>query len=813
MYSAGRLEFAHERKQMDQLLHLLKLRFGVARVDCKVIVDVRADCQIEALVIKDNKWVILELKDIRGKIEADCAKGALWRIWKDGLRIELQQENPFYEVGRHRGRLLGFLWWRVLKGSKQESIMPFWEQEQEIPGYFRRQVSAWVAVNPGAEIVVSGIDEGAHPWFEVLPIDGLVHELKFEGASTPLLSKPQFDEFIDLIAAEEMELDDWLLRGRELVSLNESANLLRVPKLDSLLTSGKPENLLRGLGLAGELELRSYMQDVRVLTGNDDSLVRREALKLLVEWRPPELGDRLAEALEDPDESIRSSALEYLRQDGYPEAVYSLAKLLDDQRPEVVCKAMEALAASKDPKACKVVLQKAEIQPNIESNIDFRVWSALCKAISSLSCKESVPLLLNQLRSLEQSVGDTKGPSHWSILEDTVSALGRLQDRRATKPLVELLGRYSDDVDQIVIRALGDLGDKSTTKLVTPYLKSGEDYLRQDAVSALGKLGAQAAFAEIWKLFLLSKQDPIMERQAEEALAEIDGKRFEGLLLGEIASSQNSSMRKDELLLVLRKVATWKSVHVLFSLLSDPDLCWSAAGILYKFSDDKNVMNRVDALTESSDQYEKATALSILCERGAPRLDARLETFEEDPAAVVRLMIASYYSEGMTATNTLRLLKFSSDNDRGVRMIVFHTLRSKAKDVLGNCLIALSDGRLAKSDVILSDYGVSASLKDEVLVIDTPHIRRCALVRENGRVVGIWLACALEKGKLECLFKPHQQITPWPMDRDIVDWRVQLTKIAKNGLGNVELNPKEREAVQVLNGILADTNVNEGESD
>jgi len=87
------------------------------------------------------------------------------------------------------------------------------------------------------------------------------------------------------------------------------------------------------------------------------------------------------------------------------------------------------------------------------------------------------------------------------VSESAILALGNLRDRRATKPLLSLLG--SGDIKNFlgdIISALGWIGDPMAVDAIAPFLRHKESDMRWLAAVALGDIGDTRALDPLLKM-------------------------------------------------------------------------------------------------------------------------------------------------------------------------------------------------------------------------------------------------------------------------------------------------------------------------
>ncbi|MFQ6061267.1 MAG: HEAT repeat domain-containing protein, partial [Thermoplasmata archaeon] len=453
--------------------------------DVRLIVDFRTGRQIDSMVFKDGKLIILELKDIGGRITASLAPGVAWRFNESGEEIELEN-SPFSQVGSQRLSVMEFFWNRVLDYRK-----PLNDPEVR-SGSFRRHFGGWVVTKPGANIKFVDRDPRAVQWFTALTADDVPRSLRYERGEGLLSSEEHFDRFIDLIGAEERPWDEWML-GRRLVSTEEDIAPAGIPQIDFLFSSSKPEQKRRALQHVRELGLVDYLQDVCVASASPDKSLRKMALEILLEWDPPELGRLLVQFLHDDSPELRNHVLKLMGDRPCPEAIPELADMLKSEDFNEVVAALKALGVTEHPEAGQAVFEYAKEQPIDEMPDENVPWYTLINVLGQLSCREAVPWLLELLTDLEDLVPVGEDNHIDIIREETIYSLGEIGDSRALEPLLERLRTYTKEWTIAPIRALGRLGDPGAVDHLVPYLDTDEDWMKEEVVRALCRIGSDTA--------------------------------------------------------------------------------------------------------------------------------------------------------------------------------------------------------------------------------------------------------------------------------------------------------------------------------
>lgn len=197
-----------------------------------------------------------------------------------------------------------------------------------------------------------------------------------------------------------------------------------------------PEAIVRALAGDGDVapEVAALLDDV-------DPLIRRKAAEVLSELRRPETAPALRLALSrDEDSDVRKLAALALTRLG--EAAALVFELLNDTRYRRL--AALALAESGDARGQEVLIEWWRDR----ASRDFSRSKQLLEAFAKLKSREAVPVLAAELEDVR-------------LRPELASALARIGDERALKPLVEAFERERLQSTRVALaRAIWELGGR-----------------------------------------------------------------------------------------------------------------------------------------------------------------------------------------------------------------------------------------------------------------------------------------------------------------------------------------------------------------
>lgn len=809
VFRTGYLSRPHERKQMNYLISLLHKKFTNSTEDVRLIVDFNVGRQIDSLVFKDGKFIILELKNIGGKIIAELLPGGSWKHMADGEERVLDR-NPFSQVGAQRATLMEYIWENVL--GNQKSLDSY---DPRISS-FKRHFGGWVVTRSAADIRYVGREPRKVPWFATVTIDDVPRSLLFERGEGLLDSEEYFRRFLDLIGAEERPWDEWIL-GAELVAVEKEAYPIRIPQLGFLLSSRNPEYVQRGLRYVFELGLGDYSREVSIASANPNASVRMTALDILIAWDAPNLGNILAQFLSDESPNLRKKALGQLGERACPEVIPEVTVLLASENMKEVIGALKALGITENPDACQSVLEYANERSFFDEVDKTTPWYTLIETIGQLKCKESAPWLLSLLTSLEDVEPSERDDFKDMVQEQTVLSLGKTGDSRALEPLLERARTYKNEWIITPIRALGDLGMPEAIETLLPFLEYDSNWVQNETVMALGKINTEDVFDPLAEFYFeghVVEEGVAVRLHVENALVSINPRRLEKVLLRRI---EDRELRDNDeswrLVLLLWRVASEACVDTIFPYLKNRTFYLNAAEILGKI-DSSELEYRMNALLRSRDAYERAAGVFHMSQKKGKDLLNELRKLENDSDNVVRRVVADVYNFMHNVTGRSSLLRMAYDEDLVVQYTVYTAHIGGSIHFLDSSWVCFGDEASKARYVLLTEGGILAWLDEEeeypqdeqevedqprrLLFIEAKNIERAATVELTEENLGLYVATGTDAERREYLIKPENPFGTIDPDRELSTFLHELMGVSMRDLGPPSLSTEETETVKRL---------------
>ncbi len=800
MYVCGELQFPREKRHMNVMLKNLSDKYKDSPNDCTVFIagtillqlddGTRVQQEVDVIVLKDNRIIILELKNISGDIIADCSYYSPWLA--DGMAFIMKEKtvNPYVQVRRERSVLNQYLSGYILQSLIEKERMRSREEEERVRVVIGRKISAWVVTNAPSRISVVNLPPEGYSWFNAIPVNQVADALMIEGESDGLLTQNQLEYFATSLRARPCTLSDWLMRAPQREETRKKG-YSRLGVVDSLFELGRDEEAMSALRYVRELRLYAYLNEVGTCFHFQSPQIRKLALIILIEWSVEGLGSLLSEALVDDDAAVRSLSLSWLKDVSYPEAFDALCEIVKRGYSSDFEAALRAIEISRAGKECDFVFNLAQekiwgspfanytrlraletkqreyrwavydkkdesAQKLVEEyerlEADFgsylKLFGLLCGTLGRLRCSRAVPALIETMRTPEK-LGLAGVPwnkptweqedssfDYYGIFSIVVSALGEIGNHDATKPLIECLHDAPEDWQAATIDALGVLRDGEAVNDIKVFLSSEIHGRRETAFRALSVIGTDEAYRAMMDYYLGALSDPNEERRHEvysmEHQLELNNRsKFEESIINLLRDKGFPGHEKG-FLNALGSIATTKSIDSLFSFSSDPDNYEQAGSILSRVLTPE-ASDRARALLASQNPIEVAFAIYALWTRSSEGY-VKLQDFESSPSADVRRAVAYMYYR---RKDRMRLRRFANDEDNEVKYAVFSTFRDAGKATLERNLTATSE-QCRRGYLVRTEEALVITQGNQI-TIASPEDIRVVLVTKHVDEIGLYL--------------------------------------------------------------------------
>jgi HEAT repeat protein len=201
-----------------------------------------------------------------------------------------------------------------------------------------------------------------------------------------------------------------------------------------------------------------------------------------------------------------------------------------------------------------------------------------------------------------------------SLRFEAAETLGKLGDKRAVEPFLQIAQDQDNKARVAAISALGHLGDKRAVELLIATLKENDVAIRATTIEALGQLGDKRAV------------EPVIQILKEEALKDGDQGR---IIPDDLLEKVKASAVRQAAIEALGKFGDKRATHIITYFLNDPEVLvrWDAFNALGKLNDSAAISALI-AVIENGDTLLTADALNVLVILGEEAVKPLVKTFE-----------------------------------------------------------------------------------------------------------------------------------------------------------------------------------------
>ncbi len=390
---------------------------------------------------------------------------------------------------------------------------------------------------------------------------------------------------------------------------------------------------------------------IKALRTEENRSTRINILRALGKMKDEDVLDPVINSMKgDSDKYVRANAAEVLGKIGDKKAVEPLLQVLkNDNEPIVRQYAAEALGNIRDKRAVEslvdLLAEKEEEFLYICSKFNedlIDIQGKIIIALGNIGDKRAVEPLINYLNmSISNYMNNNwdsitqkykilkKHPKAYKrsfkekyleFYKDVIVSLGKIGDKKATKPLIENLDKYkSYTFRRDIIKALGNIGDEIAALPLIMEIKNDSNKYKKYAAIALGKLDKVA------DLDILIDDLKNGNLYAAQALGSIGDERAVEPLISALRKSKSHSF-KVEVVKALGKLGDKRAAKPLIDIVIADNRCSEEVALaLGRLGDIQNIQPLVDDL-KNGNPYA-AQALGTIGDKRAvePLLSALLK--------------------------------------------------------------------------------------------------------------------------------------------------------------------------------------------
>ncbi len=347
------------------------------------------------------------------------------------------------------------------------------------------------------------------------------------------------------------------LEGAERTALfklvGQAATLETVPELIARLDGKDPGVRVHLMRILGQFKAPEVAMALQRQLGDGNKQVRRAALDALGEQDSGLDVVRLCGLLRDPDLDVVNRAVDLIVRLAHPDTVRHLIEPLKDESEYARRAAVEVLNELCDVNSVKVLFEAVKDE---DWWVRSRASDALAKiggprvidAVLQLvndddeAIRRAAIEILNSTRDERavKSLMEATRDQDWWVRERAADALGSIGSREAVPALVAMLDGEPKSVPA-AIRALGKLGDASVVQRLTPLLRRGDKAIKVETMTALSRLAGEREADSVRTLLLHAGQataDVTVNRLAGKLVQDMENR-----LLGATTTASGSVAR------------------------------------------------------------------------------------------------------------------------------------------------------------------------------------------------------------------------------------------------------------------------------
>lgn len=373
----------------------------------------------------------------------------------------------------------------------------------------------------------------------------------------------QEDEAVQLEVLEMMQsfpdesflpqLQLLLVKGSDALAQQAALALARHrpgPVLDllgQLVHSPEPQLRRRAAMLLGCLREGGGIENLRLLSFDDDAMVRAELVRSIGKQRVLQAVPLLCRALCDPEEPVREAAVLAAAELGEPMLVDELLALLGSGREDLdycVIRAVGDIGARE---------AGAFLVEYLSRGVSRQLEYVIVETLGKLAYREASDLVTR--RYLQHADPD--------IRRLAVYTLGELADQESLKAVEEAVGDPHWSVRIAALRVLGKIGGGRELPLLLQGVNDADAMVRKHAITVLGELRNPVTVPELVALL----DDPEVGKHAFEALVAFGRGGLPWLY--RLMKKNYTAELRERVIDVIGKIADGKSVEPLLELLDD----------------------------------------------------------------------------------------------------------------------------------------------------------------------------------------------------------------------------------------------------
>lgn len=688
---------------------------------CLVIGTFIGDCEIDGIAIKKNGIVILELKNVEGRVRATWEEDETQEF--PGGKLKCVVENPegkLYEDPRD--------YLAQVRRQREKVISLIGELPELNKGHIWSNVSrftaACVVLGEDSEIEVEGLPLNFGRWFSLATPSGAARRVELESRWLDWIDA-DVERFVKALDVEEVQTEHWMALRKPSPILEEEAipdfqqilvstlsdiiyfmdeiktspgsfwksmnaylrellhrphlEKVRLNHLDTKFESNSDYDIFKAIKTSIQLRLHQYTPTILKFRSHNNESIREcvvEAIKELDVDNPTAI---LVDYLSDESSNIRIKALDALCFRGQPSATGPLLGVLHGEDEDEVVMAIRVLGEIGDERAIKplIALHGKYVKRFGESRFGGPPTREVISSLGSIASPKANSFIIDHLKDEDLHTRSI-----------AVSALGTIRDSEAKEALISV-AENDDEVRADAIYALSFIGGDDIARWLHVFLENEDRGIVETTVNALARIKSSESFEPVWNVYEKEIERDYakgishggLSIRAEGALVGIDKDKMESRIIP-MLKHKNIDLRR-RVIILLSTIVTEGAITPLTPLLGDSDVTiWSTASYSIAKAGGESILPQITPLLSSKNEFERASAVSIIgYVKGEKGLEQVLP-LAKDKSEDVRSSVVWVIGKSKSIEHIRDLVELSEDSSTNIRTYSYQTLEEVARETV-----------------------------------------------------------------------------------------------------------------------------------
>ena len=468
VYASKEFEHTHENEMMDEIISILNRTYNDAENWCAIFLEPVLNGQNpDALLVKKDKIISIEMKKFRGNVKAILDVNSSWIIEGQNGQRHTTDRKPYQQVSKQREKVIEYFQTKSFLPNVSSSTL-------------RKVFFNIVALPDDSKWTMIGRNPRNDMWFDIVNLRDIGNKVMMQTSSLGLHLN---EEMIPLLAndlkAQRRELPRWPLKVMER-SIGESILEIQQQPIDlQIVQKLKSDNrieLKRALVSIQELKLEQYIPNILPLHNHENGDIRFITLDILDTF--------------DYEEQMKELLLERMR----------------DPLPSVLTKASRMLKVICDD---SMVPDLIEI---VQQGSQFQAHNAI-SVLQEIDDNRIIDPLIDLITQYEQRFSNADDYQSFSV-KDLIEVLGIVGDERAFPILAEIGNHENHDMKMTALQAIAEIGGESAGELLITAIADCEfPKVKNEIIQLLGLINTTSILDYLHSLLQYASSSDFYEER------------------------------------------------------------------------------------------------------------------------------------------------------------------------------------------------------------------------------------------------------------------------------------------------------------